>query len=112
MIGARFKSLLVILLVSVLISAATVARGCPFCSAVAQTFSEEMASMDAVVLGKLLKLPPAPEPGDAATDEEEVPRAVFEVVTVLKGKELVGKTRSIETIYFGEGKVGSLFLVM
>ena len=30
MIGARFKSLLVILLVSVLISAATVARGCPF----------------------------------------------------------------------------------
>ena len=111
--GARFKSLLVILLVSVLISAATVARGCPFCSAVAQTFSEEMASMDAVVLGKLLKLPPAPKPGDAATDEdEEVPKAVFEVMTVLKGKELVGKTRTIETIYFGEGKVGSLFLIM
>ena len=112
MIGGRFKSLLVILLVSVFVSAATVARACPFCSAVAQTFSEEMVSMDAVVLGKLLKLPPAPKPGAAPADDEEVPKAVFEVVTVLKGKELVGKTRTVETIYFGEGKVGSLFLIM
>ena len=111
MISGRFKSLLVILLVSLCVSAATVARACPFCSAVAQTFSEEMASMDAVVLGKLVKLPPAPKPGAAVADEEEVPKAVFEVVTVLKGKELVGKTRTVETIYFGEGKIGSLFLI-
>jgi len=112
MISGRLKSLLMILLVSVVVSTATVAQACPFCSAVAQTFSEEMASMDAVVLGKLVKLPPAPKPGDAVSEDEEVPKAVFEVVTVLKGKELVGKTRTVETIYFGEGKVGSLFLIM
>jgi len=112
MISGRLKSLVVILLVSVCVLTTAIAQACPFCSAVAQTFSEEMASMDAVVMGKLVKLPPAPKPGDVVGDDEEVPKAIFEIVTVLKGKELVGKTRTVETIYFGEGKVGSLFLIM
>ena len=112
MVHSWFKSLLVILLAVVLVSSETLVRACPFCSAVSQTFSEEMASMDAVVLGKLMKLPPAPKPGEPKSEEEEVPKALFEVVTVLKGQELMGKTRTIETIYFGEGKVGSSFLIM
>jgi hypothetical protein len=112
MVHSWFKSLLVILLAVVLVSSETLVRACPFCSAVSQTFSEEMASMDAVVLGKLMKLPPAPKPGEPKSEEEEVPKALFEVVTVLKGQELMGKTQTIETIYFGEGKVGSSFLIM
>ena len=112
MIGPWFKGLTVVLLIGVLTLGATTLLACPFCSAVAQTFSEEMASMDAVVLSKLVKLPPAPKPGDRQADEEEVPKAVFEVMTVLKGQALMGKTETIETIYFGEGKVGSSFLIM
>ena len=112
MIGPWFKGLTVVLVTGVLTLRATTLLACPFCSAVAQTFSEEMASMDAVVLSKLVKLPPAPKPGDRQSDEEEVPKAVFEVMTVLKGQALMGKTETIETIYFGEGKVGSSFLIM
>ncbi|MDE0736059.1 MAG: hypothetical protein OSB47_09565 [Pirellulaceae bacterium] len=112
MVHSWFKSLLIFLLAVVLVSSETLVRACPFCSAVSQTFSEEMASMDAVVLGKLMKLPPAPKPGEPKSEEEEVPKALFEVVTVLKGQALMGKTQTIETIYFGEGKVGSSFLIM
>lgn len=68
--------------------------------------------MNAVVLGKLVKLPPAPKAGDREKNEEEVPKAVFEIMTVLKGQALMGKTETIETIYFGEGKIGSSFLIM
>ena len=53
-----------LLLSTVLLSIlfAGVALACPFCSAVSQTFSEEMATMDAVVVAELVELPPPAKP--------------------------------------------------
>jgi hypothetical protein len=87
--------------------AATVAWGCPFCTATAQTFSEEIASMDAVVIAKLVSLPP---PSQKAGDE--LARARFEISHVIKGKSLAKPGEAIETLYFGDGKPGQKFLVM
>jgi len=111
------------------------AVACPFCSATAQTFSEEMATMDVVAIAKLVNLPP---PND---NTEELAKAKFEIVELIKGAKgspLSAKTTDasadptnpdapvkntpidtgvkvgdmIETIYFGDGKPGSTFLIM
>ena len=85
---------------------------CPFCVATTQTFTEEIASMDAVVFAKLVKLPPPIKPGTQLAEGEEIPRAKFQVVTIVKGQEFVKPAQPIEAIYFGEAKVGTTFLVM
>jgi len=41
-----------------------------------------------------------------------VAKAKFEIVKVLKGQDALGKTRKIEAVYFGDGEVGSTFLIM
>lgn len=93
------------------LSAATVAVAvaCPFCSAVSQTFSEEMATMDAVVVADLVELPP---PAKADDTGKELPKAKFKVVQVVKGESFIKPNQMIETIYFGDAKKGSPFLVM
>ena len=40
------------------------AHGCPFCSAVSQTFGEEIATMDVVVITKLVEAPEETDPND------------------------------------------------
>ena len=97
---------------AVLLTCVSQAVACPFCVATTQTFTEEIASMDAVVFAKLVKLPPPIKPGTQLAEGEEIPRAKFQVVTIVKGKELVKPAQSIEAIYFGEAKVGTTFLVM
>ncbi len=82
---------------------------CPFCSAVSQTLSEEMAAMDVVVIGALRTQSPVPEPGVTA---DRVPSATFEVTQVIKGGAALGETRQVQTLYFGEAKPGDLFLIM
>lgn len=82
------------------------AAACPFCSAVAQTFTEEINSMDVAVIAKLVKIPPAETPGD------ELAKATFEISQVIKGEGLVKTGEKIETLYFGDGVVGRSFLVM
>lgn len=84
---------------------------CPFCSAVSQTFTEEIKSMDAVVIGELVKLPKKAE-GDDATANRETPKATFQVVQVVKGGKHLLDTTTIETIYFGDGQLGKPFLIM
>jgi len=84
-----------------------VAWACPFCSAVSQTFSEEINTMDVAVIAKLVKVPPASDkPGD------EIAKATFEVAQVIKGEGLVKPGEKIETLYFGDGATGKSFLVM
>ena len=87
------------------------ARGCPFCSAVSQTFSEEIGSMDAVVIARLVELPP-PSKTVAGEATREVPKAKFEVVQVVKGEAFIKPQQVVETIYFGEAKKGKPFLMM
>ena len=100
-----------LLIAMTLLSAATVvvAAACPFCSAVSQTFSEEMASMDAVVVADLVELPP---PAKADDTGKELPKAKFKVVRVVKGESFIKPNQMIETIYFGNAQKGAPFLVM
>jgi hypothetical protein len=96
------------LLVAGLVTGA-VSLACPFCSAVSQTFSEEMATMDAVVVAELVELPPAAKPED---NGKELPKAKFKVTRVVKGESLINPSHIIETIYFGDAKKGRPFLIM
>jgi hypothetical protein len=85
------------------------AAACPFCSPVSQTFTEEIASMDAVVIARLT-VPPAGKLGAAAG--QEVPKATFEITEVLKGKDHLRTTKSIQTVFFSAGQAGDLFLIV
>lgn len=84
------------------------AVACPFCSASSQTLSEEIATMDAVVIAQLEKLPPAPKPGDTS---DVVPKATFKIVQIVKGQSLLARKPLVETVYFGDAKPGKRFLI-
>jgi hypothetical protein len=88
------------------------ATACPFCAATTQTFTEEMSAMDSVVFAELVKLPPPIKPGTRLEEGQEIPRASFKIVKSIKGSDLVKIGQMIEAIYFGEAKIGSVFLVM
>jgi len=83
------------------------ARACPFCSATSQTFSEELSTMDVAVIAKLVKVPPA-----STKAGDEIQKATFEVVSLIKGEGLIKTGEKLETLYFGDGTVGKTFLVM
>ncbi|HTN74306.1 MAG TPA: hypothetical protein VL096_03635 [Pirellulaceae bacterium] len=91
---------------------ATPALACPFCAAVSQTFSQEIESMDVAVIAKLTKLPPPRDPSVPSDQGTDIAKATFEVVQVLKGKELLNAKQPIETLYFGEGSIGKEFVIM
>lgn len=85
------------------------AEACPFCTAVAQTFTEEIATSDVAIVARLLKAPVAP---DAVDNQTELPKATFEVIDILRGEEHMSKVVEVETIYFGKAKVGTMFMVI
>ncbi len=87
------------------------AMACPFCSAVSQTFSEEMNSMDVVLIGELVKTPSLPKPGDAGQDKP-LSKAQFKVVKVLRGAAILGQQKTVACVYFGDAKTGQRFLMM
>src|SRR5262245_18534935 len=105
----NMKSLVVAFVALLLIghAASAAAEACPFCSATAQTFTEELGTMDVAVIAKLVKLPPqSTKPGD------DIQKATFEVEQIIKGEGLVKAKERIETLYFGDGTLGKSFLVM
>ncbi len=82
---------------------------CPFCSAVAQTFTEEIDSMDVAVVAKLLEAPP---PKNATlTADDELPKATFAIQDVLKGEAHLKDLKQVQAIYFGGAKPGTLFML-
>jgi hypothetical protein len=95
----------------VLVAAAALtqpALACPFCSGSGQqTLTEEMQTMDIAVVAKLISVPPPTKPGE---EFDDLPKAKFEVVQVLKGDKVQPKQK-IETLYFGSAKPGSLFFI-
>lgn len=78
---------------------------CPFCAAVSQTFSQEIDAMDVAVIATLVEVPEGAEEGAPA-------EATFDVVDILKGKEHLGETKQIKSLYYGEGKKGRKFLIL
>jgi hypothetical protein len=105
----RFFSLMSITLASLCAFTTAPALACPFCSTVSQTFTEEIRSMDVVVIAELVALPPIKK-GNAS--RQEVPKAKFKVRQVIKGEALAKVDQVVDTVFFGEAKPGATFLVM
>ena len=107
------RCLATVVMVALCVSAfsAAAAFACPFCSALSQTLSEEMASMDVVVIARLKQPPPPFKEGADSDPSSRVATAKFEIVTPLKGAEILAGQKVIETVYFGEGKKGEAFLI-
>ncbi len=82
------------------------ATACPFCSAVSQTLSEEIASMDSVVIAELIHLPPQAEAANPTPA-----KATFRIREVLKGGSHLGDRKELELIYYGKAKPGERFLI-
>lgn len=84
-------------------------RACPFCTAVSQTFSEEMESMDVVVLAELTEgLQRAPQPGSTG----ELPKSKFKVTELIKGNAWAKVGQQIEAHYFGKPDKNATYLIM
>ena len=83
------------------------ALACPFCSAVALTFTEQINEQQVAVVAKLTN---TPEPAAAGT--YEFPDGEFEIVGVLKGKEVVTTGMTFKTQVVGVYPVGQKFLIM
>ncbi len=80
---------------------------CPFCSAVAMTFSDQLNSNDIAVVAKLVEIPPPNDDPNA-----DFPKAKFEIEQVLKGKKFVGESMTFKTQLVGNYPIGQKFLVM
>ncbi len=103
----RISLLLALLITSSIAAAKAVA--CPFCAAVSQTFGEEIDSMDVVVFAVLKHAPNRPSLNG---NEGELAKSKFEIKHVLKGEKVLGDTKVIEQVYYGDGSVGKVFLLM
>lgn len=79
------------------------ARGCPFCSAVAQTLRQEMEAMDAVVIASATQ--------SDSTRNSDTGEISMEIESVLKGDEYVKVGQSVKAIYFGDVAKGRRFLL-
>jgi hypothetical protein len=104
----RFRLTLVLVLASPL---PAVTNACPFCSAVSQTFSEEMESMDVVALAELVTSPNVAslQSGDP---DAELPKSRFRIVSTLKGDRWAEVGQLVETLYFGEPRQDRAYLMM
>ena len=100
-----------LMLLGLFVSFSTFATGtqaCPGCTQDAPTFAEEFDSMDVVVIARLIALPAKGE--KAAKDD--LPLGKFEITRVLKGEKAVRPKEVITTLYLGEAKVGTSFLIL
>ena len=93
---------------------------CPFCTAVSQTFSEEMGGMDIVVIAELLKSKKS-EPKEKVNDKVAELQSIdgtavnnrkFKILKIVKGKEYLQAGQVFTTVAFGDIAPGDKFLVM
>lgn len=87
--------------------ATSASLACPFCSAINMTFWEQIKSHDAVVIARLVTLPPP-----VAEIDAELPKAEFEVVRVLRGGEHIEPEAMFRVLLVGDYPVGQEFVVM
>ena len=91
---------------TMVVALAIPANSCPFCSAVARTFTEQIDTSDIVVIAALET---KPEGADVA----QLPRAKFKISNVLKGDKIMSTDQEFETVVVSnKHKIGEKFLVM
>ncbi len=98
----------------------TGAHGCPFCSAVSQTLSQEIAGSDVAVIARLSKLPPEADSssdiaGGLDLDDPDSGTAEFEVLETIRGDDIPegapAKGTLIKVVYFGNSDQKKNFLI-
>ncbi len=87
------------------------AIACPFCSAISQSFAEEMEAMDVVAIAKF-KSRKRSTASDLSNPQEEVPLSDFEFTHVIKGDEHVKTGGAFQVLYLGTARKDDRFLVM
>ncbi len=112
-----------LLVVSAVLGTVAPVFACPFCSAVALTFTEEINNNDVAVIARLIDPPMPPEPGST-----KLYRARFECWYALKGANLLDPTGLaqgeekqgvfhfsrrpvVKVLYFGDKPKGTMFLL-
>jgi hypothetical protein len=109
----RFAFLAATTIVVATLLTPSVTWACPFCSAVAQTFTEEMNTVQVAVIAKLVEPPKArPADADPLGPVADVAKTKFEIVQVIKGPESLAKTKQIEVLYFGQQPKDTKFLIL
>jgi hypothetical protein len=78
---------------------------CPFCPGGQLSLAEEIATMDAAVVAKLIKIYPL-------KDGDELAKAQFEITEVIRGEKRVRIGEQFDSIFFGDGKPGMAYLLM
>ena len=92
--------------VAILLASPVLSWGCPFCSAVSMTFSEEIQKSDVVALVRL-------STKDEAQGLEVLEgQQCFTVIETLKGKEHLGKQERLVQVYLGSDPPGTTFLML
>ena len=82
------------------------AYACPFCSAVGQTFAEQIDASDIAVVATLIEEASSP-------DELTLPRGKFQVVQVLKGEDVIPSDTEFSAIVVNRSyRVGDLFFLL
>lgn len=102
----RTALLVTTLLLAGMVCKVAIVEACPFCASVGLTFTDQMAAKDVVVSAKLLEIP------EADPDDDELPRAKFEIEKVFRGKELVKSGMKFEALLVGRYPIGEKFFVM
>jgi len=94
-----------LLAAGLLLTAATAAFACPFCSAPSQTLAEQVAQADSVCLVQFVKGAPA--------KDQDPGSSTYEVLQVVKTPQgTITKGDHINLSRFRAGKSGDMFLVM
>lgn len=92
------------------LASGTVAIACPFCTAVSQTFSEEMAGSSVVVIAELVEPASPPSPG-SLPGVETIKESRFRIDVIIKGSDYVERCQFVDVFYFGGGKIGDRFYI-
>ncbi len=96
------QRIIVVLLSLLVLSPASSLRACPFCSAVATTFRQEMEVMDAVVIATAV---------NGAASDAETGEVTMRIEKVLKGGDLAKEGQEVRASYFGDVSDGRRFLL-
>ena len=93
---------------------ATSLDACPFCTAVSQTFSEEIGAMDVAAFARLVPGQPLDDERGTIEDDPyaDVPPSKFEVTEVLKGDSWVKPEQVLEIHHYGVKKSDAVYLIM
>jgi hypothetical protein len=112
-------------------TAAPQATACPFCSATAQTLSEEIQSADVAVLAKMVPLGETselaakdkPEAGEEQAQSSlsnsnpangtnpDTGMATFQINHIIRGAEILGTHQQLQVVYFGDYQLNKTFLI-